>query len=186
MKQITVGKNETCLVPLFVMNDDTPNQYDIVLAEPDASVRVVALILGKNNKTCRIDVNVTHVAPRTTSDVDIRVVLADQASATVEGLATILPGAKGAKTWLGARIVSLSPSAKGEATPSLEILENDVQAGHAATVGRVSEEELFYLMSRGLSRKSARQLIVQGFIKDVIEALPDEMRALVLKEVERL
>lgn len=187
MKKIIIGRDESRTIPLLLLgNENKPLQYDIILAEPGASVDLTALIIGRKKSSAFVTINVTHAAPHTTSNVNIKTVLTDKASAMIKGLATISPDCKGAKTWLAAHVVLLSSLAKGEATPSLEILENDVQAGHAATVGRVDEQELFYLMSRGLPRNHARQLIVQGFLEEVTTLLPQAMAERAREEVSKL
>jgi Fe-S cluster assembly protein SufD len=77
----------------------------------------------------------------------------------------------------------LSEHAKGLAIPSLEILENDIKAGHATTVGRISDLELFYLMSRGLDRVQAKRLVVNGFLQDMIDQLPKAQAARAQREL---
>ncbi len=69
------------------------------------------------------------------------------------------------------RVLMLSEKARGDANPILLIDEDDVMAGHAASVGRVDELQLYYLMSRGLSRKEAERLVVHGFLQPVVSEL---------------
>ena len=66
----------------------------------------------------------------------------------------------------------LSDKARGDANPILLIDENDVTAGHAASVGRVDPEEMYYLMSRGLRKQDAERLVIRGFLGSVIAAIP--------------
>jgi Fe-S cluster assembly protein SufD len=68
------------------------------------------------------------------------------------------------KSFLRENVLLLSPNAKAEAIPNLEIEANDVKCSHAATISNISDEEVFYLMSRGISRKEAEELIVEGFL----------------------
>jgi Fe-S cluster assembly protein SufD len=89
------------------------------------------------------------------------------------GLVKIKKGSIGANAWFSANLLLLSKKAKGRAVPSLEILENDIKAGHATTVGKVDDQELFYLMSRGLSKIKARDLIIQGFLSGFLQEFPD-------------
>lgn len=68
----------------------------------------------------------------------------------------------------------LSRTARGNANPLLLIDENDVQAGHAASVGRVNEQQMYYLMSRGLSKEVAQRLVIRGFLGAVLTEIPDK------------
>lgn len=80
----------------------------------------------------------------------------------------------------------LSEHARGDANPILLIDENDVTAGHAASVGRVDPEELYYLMSRGIPRQEAERLVIRGFLGAVITAIPlKAMRTELVETIER-
>lgn len=185
MNTITLGRNEARVIPLLWLGDETRLEYAVTLAEPGASVRFIALLLGQYDQACRLRVNVTHAAAHTTSEIIIKSVLAGRSMVTIDGLATIRSGSKGAKTWLAAHTLLLSNQAKGVATPGLEIMESDVTAGHAATVGRADEEQLFYLMSRGLCRTEAEKLIVWGFVQDMLDVFPAVLTRRVARELQR-
>ena len=88
------------------------------------------------------------------------------------GLVSIRKGAKNTDTFFREDALLLSDTAKAEASPSLEIDENEVKAGHASTVGPVDEEQLFFLMSRGIIQKQARKLIVKGYFAGIMSKLP--------------
>src|SRR5699024_2037325 len=83
-------------------------------------------------------------------------------------------GAAGSFANQESRVLMLSPKARGDANPILLIDEDDVEAGHAASVGRVDELQLYYLMSRGITRKEAERLIIHGFLEPVVDQLPVE------------
>lgn len=80
------------------------------------------------------------------------------------GKIVIDQGAFGCSSFLTQRILLLDPGAKGEAVPELEILNNDVQCSHAASISSIPEEQLHYLMARGLPRKNAAKTIAEGFL----------------------
>ncbi len=183
MKTIIVKKDEEKIVPLLWTGKETEIAYTIKLVEPGASVKFYGLLLGKQEHAVNITVDVIHAAPQTNSEVVIKSAVTDAAKVDIRGLVKIEPGAKGTRTWLAAHLLLLSQKAKGLAIPSLEILENDVKAGHATTVGRISDIEMFYLMSRGLSPHEARQLIVNGFLQDMIERLPKRLATAATKEL---
>ena len=88
------------------------------------------------------------------------------------GIGHIIHGAQGADAQQESRVLMLSTKARGDANPILLIDDNDVSAGHAASVGRVNEEQLYYLMSRGLPKKLAERLVIRGFLGPVLTAVP--------------
>jgi hypothetical protein len=105
-----------------------------------------------------------HNCPGAKSDISYKGVLRDSAFARVDALAKIAKNAPKSDSYVSAHILLLDKGAKAIATPDLEILNNDVVAGHSASVGQIDEEQLFYLMSRGLTEDEAKALIVEGFL----------------------
>jgi Fe-S cluster assembly protein SufD len=172
-KVIHVGKNEHILVPMEWRGDDSQDHHITVMLDEDgASCDVVGLFMGKGKETFRANTTVIHAAPNTVSTTLLRGVLRDSSSAYVRGMVKILPGAKGSKAGFEARALMLSRQAKAECIPDLEIAENDVLgATHAASVGPVDEEQLFYLMARGLTRADAQELLTEAFVWPVLEKL---------------
>jgi Fe-S cluster assembly protein SufD len=170
--KISLKKDEVRIVPLLWTGKETELEYTVTLAEPGAKVVFLGLLLGKESDSLTLKVTVRHVAPNTASEVVIKSALNGSAKVNITGLVKIEPGAKGTNAWLAAHLMLLSDHAKGVAIPSLEILENDIKAGHATTVGRINDQELFYLMSRGLDTKTARALIVKGFLQEMVDRFP--------------
>jgi Fe-S cluster assembly protein SufD len=141
--------------------------YEKVLAKKGEELTLLVLLLGKEDNSVSVRVNVQHKASDTTSKVIVKGVLDDSSKVDFEGLTKIDRGAKNSNAWLESRLLLISDKATGRAVPNLEISENEVKAGHAATVGKIDETEIFYLMSRGLPRNQAVKLIVDGFIGDL-------------------
>ena len=152
----------------------TGKRIDIVLAGENASVEVVGLIIGKNSDEKSLEAYITHAAPRTKSKVIVKSVLRDRSTFAFRGNVKIEKGAKGADAYLRSDVLLFDDARMGDDTPALEILEPDVKAGHAATIGKVDEQMLFYLMSRGVTRKQAEKLLVEGFIGPIRKMLNDE------------
>lgn len=171
-KEIIVRENENLVLPVLWVGDETELSYSIKLSERGASIKFLALLLGKENQSLTLRVKVAHEAPQTTSRVIIKSALKDSAKVDIDGLIKIEPGTKGTNAWLAAHLLLLSEKAKGRAIPNLEILENDIKAGHATTVGRINDMEMFYLQSRGLSKETAKRLIVEGFLQEMIAQFP--------------
>jgi Fe-S cluster assembly scaffold protein SufB len=86
----------------------------------------------------------------------------------------VRPNAQQTTSFLSAHGLLLSKGARGEFIPGLEIAANDVSASHGATTGQIDEEQLFYLMVRGISRPEAERIIVQGFFEPVLQRIPVE------------
>ena len=183
MKRIVVKAHEEKIISLLWIGKETELSYDIRLAGRGASVKFLGLLLGKQQQSLALKVLVTHQAPETKSEVVIKSTLTDSAKVDISGLVKIEPGAVGTNAWLAAHLLLLSEKAKGVAIPSLEILENDIKAGHATTVGRLNDIELFYLMSRGLSRQTAKHLVVQGFLQSMIDQFPPVLAKKAGKEI---
>jgi len=110
-----------------------------------------------------------HAAPRTKSDLLYKGALADASRSVYYGTIRIRHDAPRSDAYQANRNLTLSPNARADTNPQLEIETNDVRCTHGATVGRIDEEQVFYLTSRGISKKDAERLIVYGFINDVLE-----------------
>lgn len=129
-----------------------------------------------------------HIAPETTSNMVAKSISKEGGLATYRGLVKILKGAKGAKTSVSCEALILDKKSKSYTYPHMEIDEDEVVALHEAKTGKVAEEELFYLMSRGLSEQEAMSMIVNGFIEPIVKQLPleyaVEMNRLIELEME--
>ena len=165
---ISVGENQHKLITLELESD---KRVDVVLAGENASVEVVGLVLGKGSDERTLDLNVVHAAPRTKSEVKVKSVLRGRSMFSFRGNVKIEKGAKGADAYLRSDALLFDEAKMGDDTPALEILEPDVKAGHAATIGKVDEAMIFYLMSRGLTRNQAERMIIEGFIGPVRQML---------------
>jgi|SRR5579872_14449 len=175
MEEIIVKENEELILPALWTGEEAELVYNILLAGKGASVKFIGLLLGNENQGLKLKITVVHQAENTTSEVIIKSALRDTSSIFFDGLIKIEKGAKGTNAWLAAHILLLSQKARGIAVPNLEILENDIKAGHAATVGRINDLELFYLMSRGIPEEKAKELIVRGFLESIINQFPQKL-----------
>lgn len=118
-----------------------------------------------------------HVAPNCKSDLLYKGALRDHSRAVYSGWVHVRPEAQKTNAMQTSRNIVLSEHAKADAIPNLEIEANDVRCGHAASVGPVDEETIFYLQSRGITREDAERLIVSGFFQEVLDRVTiDEVR----------
>lgn len=127
-----------------------------------------------------------HVVGHSLSDLLFKGALRGRARTVYQGLIKVHKDAQRSDAYQANRNLILSDKARADSIPSLEIEANDVRCTHGATVGQVDDEQLFYLMARGLARAEAEQLIIEGFFEPVLERIPAEsLRALVTQAVER-
>lgn len=151
----------------ILINLDKKQQVEVVLAGERASVEIVGLVIGKDSDEKSLEAYITHAAPNTKSNVNVRGVLRDRSTFAFRGNVKIEKGVKGADAYLRSDVLLFDDAKMGDDTPALEILEPDVKAGHAATIGKVDEEMIFYLMSRGLTRDQSEKMIIEGFIEPI-------------------
>lgn len=117
---------------------------------------------------------VIHMAPNTTSTIVSKSISFGGGISTYRGLLKILKGAKGAAAHVQCDALMPDNISVSNTVPNIVVNEDDVTIGHEAKVGRISADQVFYLMSRGLSEQEAVNLVVQGFIEPVIKTLPLE------------
>lgn len=120
------------------------------------------------------DVSFIHYAPSTYGSMANFGVVADTSKLIFSGVSHILNGATNAKTHQNAKIMVFDKLANAKANPILKIDENQVEASHAAAVGKVNDEHLFYLCSRGLTESQAKRVITLGYLNPILEYFTDE------------
>lgn len=131
---------------------------------------------------------VIHVAPDTTSSVIMKSLSKDGGKSVYRGLLTISPRAKGAVAKVKCDALLLDELSQSDTVPDMNVHNSDVTISHEATVGKIGAEEVFYLMSRGLSEQEAHAMVVNGFIEPIVKSLPleyaVEMNRLIELEME--
>lgn len=145
-------------------------ELDIALAEPGATVNLQGLVQGRRALRVDNEIVIRHEAPHTHSRQQTRAVLEDRARAVFGGGVAVASGAQGITARQGNATLLLSRRAEVVTRPALEILADDVQCSHGASVGQLDDAALFYLRSRGLDREAARALLIASFAR---AALPD-------------
>ncbi|HGR5686964.1 TPA: Fe-S cluster assembly protein SufD [Streptococcus pneumoniae] len=153
-----------------------------------ADLKVVALSSGRQVQG--IDTRVTNYGCNSIGNILQHGVILEKATLTFNGIGHIIKGAKGADAQQESRVLMLSDQARSDANPILLIDENDVTAGHAASIGQVDPEDMYYLMSRGLDKATAERLVVRGFLGSVIVEIPvkevrDEMIATIEEKLSK-
>lgn len=132
------------------------------------------VVVGRGKQTQNFTTSIVHFGRNTEGFIMNHGVMKDAASSIFNGIGKIEKGASKSNAEQESRVLMLSEKARGDANPILLIDEDDVMAGHAASVGRVDPMQLFYMMTRGISKTDAERLIIHGFLAPVVEKLPIE------------
>jgi Fe-S cluster assembly protein SufD len=168
----TVGRDaEIDWVAVGLGGTRAKSRMESYLAARGANVKVTGAYYLSGREHADYDTTQEHAAPNTTSDLAFKGVLAERARAVWRGVIRVDKGAQKTDAYQENRNLLLSPNAHATPIPGLEIEANDVRCTHGATVGQVDRLQLFYLMSRGLSRAQATRLIVRGFFEPVLDRI---------------
>lgn len=138
--------------------------YVVEIVEPGAEATIVGLFHATHHTEVVINLTIIHRAPHTRAMTILKGVAEDSSSIRFFGRIVIEEACGDTQSFLEERILLLSPTAKAEAIPELEIQTDEVKCSHAASVSAIPEEQLFYLQSRGISRRVATDMIVSGFL----------------------
>jgi len=153
-------------------DENIDESYDIVLQGDYSEIDVYGIFYGRNSARYANNVRVIHQGRNTRANVFACGVAVDKSFIDFSGMLRVEHGAKGTRTFFRANLMILDKQASAYTFPGLEIEENEIsQGGHAATVGKVNEEQLFYLMSRGLGYEEAKKLVILGFFGPVLKQI---------------
>lgn len=165
--------------------------FEVLMSGEASEARLVGLCAGRRKQHYDIQTLQDHIARGAVSDLLYRVAVAERSRSVYAGLIRVEEGAQKTNAYVQNRNLLLSPQAKADSNPTLEILANDVRCTHGSTAGRIDDNQLFYCESRGIEREQARRLIVEGFFADVIDSFPEggpreAIRGYVLEALEEL
>ena len=174
-KDSLINWNVAAMDEADVYHDNTTN---ILGDGSEANLKIVTL--GVKEQKTYFNSEVVNQGLSSKGDILQHGVLLDKSHIVFNGVGFIVKGATGSNAYQSSRMLTLSSEAKADANPMLLIDENDVMAGHGASLGRIDEEQLYYLQSRGLTRKESSRLLVHGFLSPVISELTvDKIKELV-------
>jgi Fe-S cluster assembly protein SufB len=146
----------------------------VYLMEPGAKGDVLSVAFAGTGQHQDAGGKMVHVAPNTTSTITSKSISKAGGRTSYRGLVKVYPGAHGVKSFVKCDALLLDDESISDTYPYIECDENDVTIGHEATVSKVSDEQLFYLMSRGIPLNEAETMIVNGFIEPFTKELPLE------------
>ncbi|GMB09041.1 Fe-S cluster assembly protein SufD [Thermolongibacillus altinsuensis] len=160
---------------LGLMNDGNTVSENITRLIGDGSYGdTKTVVVGRGEQIQNFTTSVIHYGKHTEGYILKHGVVKDKATSIFNGIGKIEHGASKSNAEQESRVLMLSPHARGDANPILLIDEDDVTAGHAASVGRVDPNQLYYLMSRGIPKEEAERLIIHGFLAPVVNEIPIE------------
>src|SRR5918912_1738217 len=146
----------------------------VVMTGPKAHGEVLSVAYAGAGQHQDAGAKMTHAAPETTSIIDSKSISKDGGRTTYRGLVRVEEGAHNVKSHVRCDALILDEDSRSDTYPYMEVEEKDARIGHEATVSKVGEDQIFYLMSRGLSEQQATAMIVNGFIEPITKTLPME------------
>ena len=152
----------------------TKNFSDLDLIGQGAKGRMSGFYFADGEQHLDLDTQQNHLAPHTTSDLLYKGALRDRSRSVWQGMIYVAPGAQKTDGYQANRNLVLSPKARADSIPGLEILADDVRCTHGATVGKIDRDQVFYLRSRGIPYQEAERLIVEGFFDPIMQRIPFE------------
>jgi Fe-S cluster assembly protein SufD len=182
-RRVEIGRDAHCSwVPIHLGGRLTKQTLDIITAEPGSDMRHTGLYITQGNEHLDLFTTDLHEAGHTTGDTVWKGALTGDSRASYEGLIHIVKDAQETDTYLQTHSMLLSPRAKGDSIPSLIVETDNVKASHGGTVGEIDEEQVFYMMSRGIARRDAVRILVEGYFEEVIQRLHDPVFEQMLRE----
>ncbi len=146
----------------------------VYLMEPGARGEILSIAFASAGQHQDAGAKIVHAAPNTSGRIVSKSISKNGGRASYRGLVKVEPGAKKSKSSVVCDALILDDKSRSDTYPYIEIEEQDVSIGHEASVSKIGEEQLFYLMSRGLSEAEASTMIVGGFIEPLVRELPME------------
>lgn len=155
-------------------NGDSASETLSILKGNGSNSDAKVIAVGSGKQRLNYTTKAVHYGKSSNSQMITRAVMREEATAIINGITKIEKGATKADGQQTEKVLMLSPKARGDANPILLIDEDDVSAGHAASVGQVNPEQIYYLMSRGITRAEAEHLVIYGFLAPVVSDIPLE------------
>lgn len=150
---------------------------DSIMKGSGASSEDVEIVFGVGNQSFDITSNLVHRGPHSRGRVLVKSVLKDTSKSLFKGMIKIGKDGKGTESYLAGHAILLDRGAKSDSIPGLEIETNEVRATHSASVAQMDENQIYYLMTRGLGREGAKREIVSGFLEPLSRKMGPTIRA---------
>lgn len=172
-RRATIDEQAKVEWAMAMMNEGhTVGDVDSELLGEGSKADSKLIAITDNDQRCGINNRVTNRGKHTTGLINQRGVVLGSSELIFNGIGQIIHGAHGSNAEQQNRLLMMSPKAHGDANPILLIDENDVDAGHAASVGQVDANQLYYLLSRGIPKPIAERMVIREFLSAVLTAIP--------------
>ena len=151
-------------------------KVDNILEGTGAAAEYFNVIFANNEQISDVTANMIHINANTMGRILSKSIVKDTARSLFKGMIRIVKDAKGSESYLASHAIILNKGAKADSIPALEIETNEVKATHSASVAQIDDEQIFYMMSRGMSRDDAKRAIVFGFVEPLLKRLSKDAR----------
>ena len=155
-------------IELFFLIFNSELNVKINLMDEETSCILNAVYLTSGDHQCRISFDVNHASSKTQSKQTIKGILTDESRVVFNGIIRMPPHSQQCIGQQNHRALILSDKAQVQAIPELEIYADDVQCAHGSAVGPIEKEHLFYLLTRGIDEKTARRMLLEAFVLDIV------------------
>lgn len=174
-------------ISLGIMNNGNAiEDVQVDLLGDGSSADIKSVAISHSSQVQCINAKVINHGSHTIGNIYQHGVVLEQATLTFNGIGDVLKNAKHSDAQQESRILMLSDEARADTNPLLLIDEYELTAGHAASISRIDEDQLYYLMSRGLGQKQAEKLVIRGFLGSVLSAISiKEVREKFIETIER-
>ncbi|MBM3282634.1 hypothetical protein FJY90_00120 [Candidatus Gottesmanbacteria bacterium] len=171
--KLDAGERRT--IVMFLCEKGYQNgKIKIIIKGNRSAIKLLGIIIGSGQQKIELSTLQHHLQPESKSYFYIKSILFNQAKFDYRGLIRIEKGAQKSDAYLKSQNLLMSPSVEVENRPFLEISANDVKCTHGVTIGKIDQQQLYYLTTRGLTNKEATKLLLLGFFQDVIQEIPQE------------
>lgn len=167
---LNVDKNITYILVGLEPGD---KEIEVVLTKEGVEAKILGLFVLQEGEV-KIHTLQHHQAPNATSDLMFKSIVLGNAKFNYQGMIKIDHEAQGSNAYQRNDNLVMHEQALVDTKPELEILANEVRCTHGATVGKLDEEQIYYLMTRGMTREQAVQVLLEGFLGEVIDRVDDE------------
>lgn len=172
-QKITVTENEEKVIVL-VGQGSFDAQVSVEMTGAHARSIILGLFVCSEKDVIKLHTQQLHTHGDTLSDLHVKTILFDRSVSSYHGDICIEPKAQRSNAYQRDDNLMMSQSARADSEPSLEILANDVRCTHGATIGKLDEEQLLYVRSRGIAVQAAREMLLSAFFHPVLARIPDE------------
>lgn len=175
--ELLIRQQKDSSVTVYLINlsgQNTENKIKVLQEATGCDTQIYSLCIARGTQQVDITTNVRHEIGGGSSRQILKYILADNARCSFLGELYIAPDAQKTDAQQTNRNLLLSATAKMRTEPQLEIYADDVKASHGASTGQLDESALFYMQQRGISIRSARQLLMEAFAEEVISTIPNE------------